>query len=208
MLAKPKSIMSESKASVIDMQAVGLLDGPQYERRRAAQIDRAPARGERPSAANGDMVTVVRKSLPEKNLAFPLRRRIDSLCKRFLPSGDESVRAECAGAGRKFAVSAVIAVSVATSVQCVQNDTVVSERKRRSSNGRCNNFVVKDSVAKHRKQRDKKLDWAVHVVCPCVWRMRLFLYTLDKPGKNGDAKIQARPTLTTLGTRRKSENSG
>ena len=31
--------------------------------RRAAQIDRAPARGERPSAANGDTVAVVRKNL-------------------------------------------------------------------------------------------------------------------------------------------------
>ena len=201
-LAKPKSITSESNASVIDVQAIGLLDGPQYERRRAAQIDRAPARGERPSAANGDMVTVVEKSLPEKNLAFPVRQRIDSLWKRFLPSDDEAVRARCAGTGRKFAVSTVTAVSVATSVHCDQNDTFVSERKRKNSNKRCNNFVVKDSVTKHRKQRGRTLNWAVHVACPCVWRMGLFC------GKHGDAKIQARPTLTPLGTKRKSENSG
>ena len=62
-MAKTKSFTSESKASVIDMQAVGVLDGPQYERRRAAHIDRPPARGERPSAANGDMVTVVTKKI-------------------------------------------------------------------------------------------------------------------------------------------------
>ena len=111
-----------------------------------------------------------------------MRQRIDSLWKRFLPSDDETVRAECAGAGKKFAVSAVIAVSVATSVQLFQNDTVVNERKRRSSNNRCNNSVVKDSVTKHRKQLDKKLNWAVHVVCPCVWRMRLFCTPLDKLG--------------------------
>ena len=112
-----------------------------------------------------------------------MRQRIDSLWKCFLPSDDETARVECAGAGKKFAVSAVIAVSFATSVQCVQNDTDVSERKRRSSNKRCNNFVVKDSVTKHRKQRDKKLNWAQHVVCPCVWRLLLFCTPLDKPGK-------------------------
>ena len=176
------------------MQAVG----PQYERRRAAQIDRAPARRKRPSAANGDTVTVVRKkSLPEKNLAFPVRQRIDSLWKCFLPSDDETVRVECADAGKKFAVSAVPAVSIATSVQCDQNDTVVSERKRRSSNKRCNNFVVKDSVTKHRKQRDKKLNWAEHVVCPCVWRMPLFCTPLHKPGKKRRRKDTSTPNTDT-----------
>ena len=72
------------------------------------------------------------------------------------------------GAGRKFALSAVIAVSVATAVQRVQCDTLLSATKLRSSNKRCNNFVVEDSVAEHRKQRDKKLNWAVHGVCRCV----------------------------------------
>ena len=188
------------------MQAVG----PQYERRHAAKIDRAPARRKRPSAANGDTVTVVRKkSLPEKNLAFPVRQRIDSLWKCFLPSDDETVRVECAGAGKKFAVSAVTAVRIATSVQCMQNDTVVSERKRRSSNKRCNNFVVKGLSHQTPKTTGQEIELGRARGVSLRVEDALVLYTSAQARKKkGDAKIQARPTLTPVGTRRRSEHSG
>ena len=87
--------MSESKVSVIDMQAVGLLDGPQYERRRAAQIDRAAARGGRVPPLRTAIwlrLSETNKSLLEQNLAFPERQRIDSLWKRFIPI----IRPNCA----------------------------------------------------------------------------------------------------------------
>ena len=108
-----------------------------------------PGEGSDPPLQTAIRLRLSEKSLTEKNLAFLGRQRIDSLWKCFLPSDDETVRAECAGAGKKLAVSAVIAVSIATSV---------SERKRRSSNKCCNNFVVKDSYTKHRKQPDKKFE--------------------------------------------------
>ena len=121
------------------------------------------------------MVTVVSKIFAREESCVPSEAEDRLSVEAFPPTRRRKcASAECAGAGRTFTVSAVIAVSVATSVQCVQNDNVVSERKRKSSNKRCNTFLVKDSVTKHRKQRDKKLNWAVQVVCPYVWRMRLF----------------------------------
>ena len=102
------------------------------------------------------------------------------------------------GAGRKCALSAVIAVSVATAVPCVQCDTLLRAPKLKSSNKRCNNFVVEDSVTKHRKQRDKTFNWAVHVVCRCVWRMRLFGTPLDNPKKKCRSKDTSTLNIDTL----------
>ena len=165
-----------------------------------------PSEGERPSAVNIDTLFSKHNS---KDLIRILHRdrKVQSQSGTSLSheaDGRQIVEAFHPGAGRKFA----LAVSVATAVQCVQCDTLFSAPTLRNSNKRCNNFVVEDSVAEHRKQRDKKLNWAVHVVCRCVWRMRLFCTPLDKPEKNGEAKIQARSPLTPLGTRRQSENSG
>ena len=190
-LANPKSITSESKAYVVVMQAVCLLNGPLCERRRSAQTDRvttrrgATFRCERRhpvlqaqlEGLDQDPPQIQERPITEWDMHWD-RKKLSHEAEDRL-----TVEAFHPGAGRKFALSAVIAVSVATAVQCVRCGTLFSAPKLRSSNKRCNNLVVEDSVAKHRKQRDKKLNWAVHVVCRCVWRMRLFCTPLDKPEK-------------------------
>ena len=161
----------------------------------------------RPSAANGEMVTVVTKIFTGEESCVPSEAEDRLIVEAFLPIRRRQCRV--CRVGRTFAVSAVIAVSVATSVQCVQNDTVVSERKRKSSNKRCTNFVVKDSVIEHRKTMGLEIE--LGRACGVSTRVEdaLVLYTSGQAQKkNGDAKIQARPTMTPLGTKRKPEHSG
>ena len=173
------------------MQAVCLLNGPLCERRRSAQTDRVTTR--RGATFRCERSNTLFSKHNSKDLITILHRyrKVQSQsgtcleAKTLSHEGEDRITVEAfhPRAGRKFALSAVTAVSVATAEQCVQCDTLFSAPKMRSSNKRCNNFVVEDSVAKHRKQRDKKLNWAVHVVCRCVWRMRLFCTPLDKPEK-------------------------